>query len=568
MKFLNYIKKLFKKPVSRDLVPEEISPQKDTVVEPPETTKAAPKPQLPEEELEKVITPPKPVKEIIASKKKLPELRPAAKTEAAQKKPLAITIGLDFGTSTTKCIVNLEGYEDRKDKFMAISFPHNDINEGSLCIPTAIGISGDSLIFGHEADAFPEESVIRSFKMAIPCMKNDWGNYKSSYMILDKPGYFRILDQGINAAGLSILYLAWVIKQIKTSVLKYLDENREPTFFLNMAAPLDHLLENFDGTKQDRGKFRNDKQNENLKRDTRVSKYYRAIYQWSLKLSDQSHNPWRLHDAVAELKKLHKSKLLSLEETPAYVIPETIAAITTYIKRPRTRSGRFATVDIGAGSTDISYYWLEKHDGTIKPWYYSSGSLHIGIDDIDRYLEDILNEEPGNSLRQKREHLQEKDDGLYKHREVLKPILDEFDNHKKKMFFLAYQKEKRQADWGTPKEAFITLLLLGGGCKIDVIYKLSHNKLWDNVIGSPDWDILGIDLTNTVLMPDGSEELISEVESFSKQIDLLVIAEGLANKIIDIPEYGVQMNRKKYFLKVLEYDLFSGERKYVEKVME
>ena len=39
-----------------------------------------------------------------------------------EKRFVNITIGLDFGTSTTKCIVNFEGEDNGKDKFLAIAF--------------------------------------------------------------------------------------------------------------------------------------------------------------------------------------------------------------------------------------------------------------------------------------------------------------------------------------------------------------------------------------------------------------------------------------------------------------
>jgi predicted RNase H-like nuclease (RuvC/YqgF family) len=45
--------------------------------------------------------PPKPIQIKPAVKERIPPF--------AKEKPVTITIGLDFGTSTTKCIVNLEG---------------------------------------------------------------------------------------------------------------------------------------------------------------------------------------------------------------------------------------------------------------------------------------------------------------------------------------------------------------------------------------------------------------------------------------------------------------------------
>ncbi|MDP6546850.1 MAG: hypothetical protein QGH60_22985, partial [Phycisphaerae bacterium] len=45
-----------------------------------------------------------------------------------------VTIGLDFGTCSTKCVLNLENIDERRDKYLAVSFASDSVPEGTLCI--------------------------------------------------------------------------------------------------------------------------------------------------------------------------------------------------------------------------------------------------------------------------------------------------------------------------------------------------------------------------------------------------------------------------------------------------
>jgi len=103
-----------------------------------------------------------------------------------------ITLGLDFGTSTTKCIINIEKYDNNHDKHFICAFPSSTTDKFTLCYPTAIGIQDECFVFGHNAEILPESQIIRSIKMAIPCINSHWGQYKSPFMIKEKPGYFNI----------------------------------------------------------------------------------------------------------------------------------------------------------------------------------------------------------------------------------------------------------------------------------------------------------------------------------------------------------------------------------------
>ncbi len=153
-----------------------------------------------------------------------------------------ITLGLDFGTSATKCIINFENYDKQKDKYFICAFPSSSVDAFTLCYPTAIGIKDECFVFGHRTDLLPEKQIIRSIKMAIPCIENDWGSYKSPFMMKEKPGYFTINGTCFSAIDLSALYLSYFIKHVKDQIISFLGQGSPYQIYLNMAAPMDQLI--------------------------------------------------------------------------------------------------------------------------------------------------------------------------------------------------------------------------------------------------------------------------------------------------------------------------------------
>ena len=81
--------------------------------------------------------------------------------------------------------------------------------------------------------------------------------------------------------------------------------------------------------------------------------------------------------------------------------------------------------------------------------------------------------------------------------------------------------------------------MLGGGCQSSITEKIRYLSLWDSFIGVPSAEILQLDLTEKVILPDGTEALLSEISPLLKQANLLVVAEGLAQRIIDICDYDI-----------------------------
>jgi len=427
--------------------------------------------------------------------------------------------------------VNIEGCQNGRSKYLAVIFPSVVRPNGTLCVPTAIGVSANRFVFGEEAESLPETRVIRSVKMAIPCIGTAWGDYEAPFMDTSKAGYFTIGPHSLSATDLAMLYLANIIRQVKEEMRKYLPSGVHVQVFLNLAAPLNQLVR----VSGDRTRVA--ATGEVGIRDTIVSAHYVALGQRCLRVTDGSSNPWDVRNAVEVIRKAKAERQLPLDDSPAYVVPEALAAITSYVNQPGAYSGRFMTLDVGAGSTDGSVFWLEKHNGTTKPWYYAAASLHTGMDAIDRSLRGITQAYAGMSMRQRREDLQRKNGGLMLYREHCRRVLAQIYEHQRTTFGHGYLKEPQQRKWGDRDQAKVTLLLIGGGAQSDVIQDLAGKPLWEHVIGSPTVEILDPDVAHA-LLPSGEECSVSKLRGLADQIPLLIIADGLARRIVDIPPYG------------------------------
>jgi hypothetical protein len=158
-------------------------------------------------------------------------------------------------------------------------------------MPTAIGVDGCTLLFGFDAERMTENRIIRSFKMAIPCMGGEWSDYKSPFMLRDKPGYFDINGYEVSALDLSTLYIAGVIRQIKKQLsIHSVGSVGIQQAYLNMAAPLDQLKKYYEAVAIPKNRDKSEILLGNIYRDTKLSEYYIQLGQWSLRLSNSSHD--------------------------------------------------------------------------------------------------------------------------------------------------------------------------------------------------------------------------------------------------------------------------------------
>ena len=161
---------------------------------------------------------------------------PAASSPEATR----VTIGLDFGTSGTKVVVNFEDAYAEADRFFAV--PVDDVDGNmSLITPSTLAIRKGNVLIGHQAEKDGSGPVIRSFKMCVPCLGGaKSGSEKCRRCTTGHPGHFQLGTRLVDVVDVSTLYLAIVLFRARLALKQHLGR-KSLKLRVNSAAPLDQL---------------------------------------------------------------------------------------------------------------------------------------------------------------------------------------------------------------------------------------------------------------------------------------------------------------------------------------
>lgn len=255
------------------------------------------------------------------------------------------TIGLDFGTHQTKiCVEEKDRLETR---YSFVTFKDNKGRE-SFVLPSIIRInSNGKLSYGYIEEGVPG-TIVRYFKQAT---------------FTESPS---IWNNRVNAEYYTIWYLAYIIF--------LLEEKYGTDFSLNFGIPTDN----------DRYAF--------LKRKaiSLILSAYRLVedvYQNEIERF--------LDENITSL--MANTELLAYsdekkEEFGILVFPEAFACLRPLAAKGRITSGMNLMVDIGGGTTDISFFTMEKEketDKTAKPQIYELLSAPIGLNFLTKAEEQL-----------------------------------------------------------------------------------------------------------------------------------------------------------------------------------
>lgn len=240
------------------------------------------------------------------------------------------TVGLDFGTHQTKiCVFETEGTE-RSHKFIKFDDCNGD---AQYTLPSIVGIKDDGLInYGYLPKNF-KGKVIRYFKQ----------------------GVFK------NPTSEAIYYSIWYIAYI----IFLLEEKYGMDFNIQMGAPTGSDSSSINKAKQTATQI--------------IASAYNIVeevFKNDLKAF--------LSTPISKLKKLttvirysHEIK----EELYLQVFPEAYACLRPLVSNQRIEMGMNLMVDIGGGTTDISFFTIEKKKGSneYEPQVYAYYSLDKGL---------------------------------------------------------------------------------------------------------------------------------------------------------------------------------------------
>ena len=442
---------------------------------------------------------------------------PSAQTDAKRSKEKTpqrvrrVTIGLDFGTSSSKCMFREEG-EGRP--FRIVGYDNSKQPWGHVLYPSTVSCKNGILRFGHLAEEADGLGVIRSFKMCLRCLSKEPGGESAaaggtcSRCLRERPGFLGFGDVELSAEDISTLYLAVVLNHAIDRIRRVFGDAEPLRVLVNSAGPLDQL-ESFGA----------------------LGECFHRVVFFAINLAGRAKEKWELDAAIEALNQVRQLDVPPRDQSPTVVVPESHAAITGYIRLPQSQKGLYGVVDVGAGTTDVAFFWLQKEPEE-KAWYYSAGSTPVGMDDIDLALAPVLTPLEG-SLRAAREGLSSAE--VLQHQALMKYVI-------KQMFqfhALVYDDARRvhaiEQAWIKQGWAQYKLFLVGGGTRCTPVTNRFGQSLaqygW-----AEEPEQLPVPPRLRVVLPDGEQATLAQLKETAVR-PLLLLAYGLATPRPEIPRF-------------------------------
>lgn len=423
-----------------------------------------------------------------------------------------VTIGLDFGTSTSKCCFREE--LDGKP-FVFVAFAGPDGEGHSPLFDTAVACADRTLIFGPHAKS--AAGVVRSFKMCLPCQaRKDAGSLQTGQCPRcnsDVPGTFRLAGEALSAEDVCTLHLSVMLSEVLNAIPSAVggDPSRL-RMHVNAAAPLDQL-----------------------KQFGSVGPYFERVVFYALRIAEAGvpKRHWPIADALAALRAARQQPLPGESESPTAVFPETHAAITGYLLLPESEKGLYGILDVGAGTSDVSFFWLQKDQNDTRAWYYATGTIPRGMDDVDRALAPEL-KVPADQLRAKRESMGA--EWLDRKGAMFDAVSRAISKHLGAVYHDARGVDQRDWAWVDKGVAQFRLFLVGGGAGCTPLVERSaktppQGSGWKEAPAR-----LLVPSNASVVAPDGSLLSIRKA-TFEDARPLLLLAYGLAHARPDVPKF-------------------------------
>lgn len=333
--------------------------------------------------------------------------------------PRPITIGLDFGTHSTKIVLRSRGSESAS--LLRIDKPQQGYP--SFASPSLVKVIDNKVCFGSKALEITGGKLYRSLKVQL--LPPD-----------GEDGCAPVFPSRLTPDLLVAWYLSWVLNRIRLALQKYYP-HAAPRLYLNVAAPMNHI------------------ENESLK--TRYLGIIQAAWE---SVFGQDPFPVQQGTSVTELCPRFKDwleKEVPGRETRTFeILPETVAPIVSLSFDPRMDPGMYMIVDMGAGTTELSVNHVEEAGADQRVLCYEDESFRFGGDNFE-WLENSCGD--GSSLREEKCRLVER-----------------FTQHFRRTWGTGYQKDGMNP---APRDKWrrFRALLTGGGAHRPEIERAIRNAL-------------------------------------------------------------------------------------------
>jgi hypothetical protein len=270
-----------------------------------------------------------------------------------------LIIGVDFGTNSTKVI-----WQDfTNDSFEVFQWQPSTTGVASILLPSTVTVRGGALYFGmSEQDVLKGDTLLRSIKLCVLCSRKSsicrCGNAMAA------AGKLRMFNnaESIPASSISCLFLAYVFRQVEDRLIRQYP-NDHLHMVWNIGCPLDHL----DATGR-RGEWE-------------------RMAGAAMELRTRIQNP-ASRTLLGEATRLIQHLTVPPQEVRNYFVqPEGLAAVKAFLESPHAEQRTYAIVDVGAGTTEVSFFFngrmMTEPGQPYRPSYLADSTEAVGGSKID-----------------------------------------------------------------------------------------------------------------------------------------------------------------------------------------
>ena len=403
-----------------------------------------------------------------------------------------LRLGIDYGTSTSKLVITDYGSVEGETSFVVRSHLQQGADQDCR-IPSTVSYDDGTIHFGFAAEARSSQSaaVYRSLKMLCAYPNRYYGDPAE-------------LPPGLRALDLATLYVGHLVQLGQQAGNRYVAQYRaRPSLAVTLGVPMAQLD------------------------DVRLQSMFVDMARQAFALKDKLDllKGVSSEEALQALSTVREELSESEPGEPRdWVRSEAEAALFWAHSSPDITDGRYACVDIGAGTTSASWFHINPmRVGNVltkdRLSFYAADCTPPGCDAIDTVLAKQLGLPTITAVRGRESELLEDlsavgEDGFSE-------VLDEIARVYDRASAGAFEKEKRRTAW----RGIGRIFFLGGGSKIQAVRDMliARRRKWLNAnpIAEP-----GIPANLTE--EDGSE--LKEDPAF------LLVAYGLARRLADVPE--------------------------------
>ena len=411
-----------------------------------------------------------------------------------------VHLGVDFGTCWSKLV--LRDYQAPTERCFVVR-PGDAFDAGkNYRIPSSVTVDGNRLHFGWSGQLRApqaETDVIRSPKMRAA--------FPSIFGGLDH-------DVGLSAEDVSILVVTYLLQVGGSCAQAYcaaLSPPATPRMSMSMGAPMSVLDQD----------------------SLRIQFLTIARVAFDIWKAEEEQPSFadgvdidRAQALIASAR--HRTAGRPVSSTRNWIRSEAEAGLLWIFRSPSVSEGLYGCVDVGAGTTDVSFFRIrERHEG--NAWvkdalgFYRARSLPPAMDVLDECLAEIDGHGVSPDLLRGSENTIIKRRGLTGDERVASVCRQIFDTYHH-TWVKAYEKEKRESAWHQYR-----LFVLGGGSKVDVVVKALQRSVWEGRLARRTIGDAGFPDDLFDWPENGRRSLFREDATF------LLVAYGLSFLSADVP---------------------------------